>query len=67
MPDPVGPVAKAVDTIFSWFTNEDGMNEMLKRRRLRAKKEECRQALIDNRWDDLRRLSAELERMSNTP
>jgi hypothetical protein len=63
----IGPIAKAVETIFSWLTDEDGMAEMLKRRKLRAKKEECRQALIDNRFDDLKRLTAELERLSDQP
>ena len=65
MPGDAGLVAKAVETVFSWFTDEDGFKEMQKRRKLRAKKEECRQALIDNRFHDLARLTAELERLSN--
>jgi len=54
-----------IDKVFSWWTDEAGRIEIQKRARLRAKKEECRRALLDNRWDDLKRLSAELERMSN--
>ena len=63
----VGPIAKAVEAIFSWVTDEDGLNELLKRRKLAAKKEECRRALIDNRWDDLRRLTDELRDLSAKP
>lgn len=62
-----GPIAKVVETIFSWLTDEDGMQEMLLRRRLRAKKEECRRALIDNDWDTLKRLTDELRDLSAKP
>ena len=51
--------------ILSWFLDEAGRIEVKKRAALREKKEECRRALIDNRWDDLKRLTAELERLSN--
>ena len=67
MPGTPGLIAKAVETIFSWVTDEDGLKEMLKRRKLAAKKEECRRALIDNDFDRLRVCTAELERLSNTP
>ena len=63
----VGLVAKLVDTVFRFFTNEDGLTEMLKRRRLHAKKLECQKALDEHRWDDLARLTAELERLANEP
>jgi hypothetical protein len=65
MPGDVGLVAKTIDTIFGWFVSEDGFKEMQKRRALAAKKEEARHALIDHRWDDLRRITAELERLSH--
>lgn len=61
----VGAVAKVIDTIASWLMDEDGYAELKKRRALKAKKEECRRALLDHRWNDLRRLTDELERMSN--
>jgi len=65
MPGDVGLVAKLVDTVFSWFTDEAGYLEIKKRRALAAKKEECRRALLDNRWDDLKRLTDELRRLSS--
>lgn len=64
MPGDVGLVAKVVESIFSWFVSEDGRLEMVKRVRLKAKKEECRRALLDNRFDDLKRLTDELQRLS---
>lgn len=65
MPGDVGLVAKLVDTVFSWFTDEAGYLELKKRRALAAKKEECRRALLDNRWADLKRLTDELQRLSD--
>ena len=65
MPGDVGLVSKLVETIFSYFTDEDGFKEALKRKRLKAKKEECTLALKEKRYIDLARLSAELERLSN--
>jgi len=65
MPGDVGLVSKVVETIFSYFTDEDGFKEALKRKRLKAKKEECKRALAENRFVDLARLTAELERLSN--
>lgn len=67
MPGDVGLVAKAIDTIASWFFSEDGFNALRKRRALRAKKKECQDALAENRWDDLRRLTAEYDRLSQQP
>ena len=61
----MGLVAKLVDSVFSWFTDEAGYLEIKKRRVLLAKKEECRRALLDHRFVDLKRLSAELERLSD--
>jgi hypothetical protein len=65
MPGDVGAAAKVLDTIFGWFTDEAGFKEMQKRRALKQKKEECRRALLDNRLDDLKRLTAELVRLSS--
>jgi hypothetical protein len=53
------------EKVFSWWTDEAGRIEIQKRARLRAKKEECKRALLDKRYHDLARLSAELERMSD--
>jgi hypothetical protein len=50
--------------IASWWLDESGRAEMKKRKVLREKKEECRQALLDGRLDDLRRLTDELQRLS---
>ena len=61
----VGLVAKLVDTVFGWWASESGRLEQQKRNRLRAKKEECRRALLDNRFDDLKRLTDELQRMAD--
>lgn len=33
MPGDVGLVAKVLDTVFSWFTSEDGFREMQSRRK----------------------------------
>jgi len=54
-----------IDKVFSWWTDEAGRIEIQKRARLRGKKEECRRALLDNRWDDLKRLTDELRRLSS--
>jgi len=67
MPGDVGLVAKVVETIFSWVVSEDGFKEMQKRSRLKAKKKECQNALAEHRWDDLRTLTAEYERLCNAP
>lgn len=60
-----GPGLAAAWKIASWFLDESGRLEAKKRKALREKKLECEQALRDHRWDDLRRLSAEYERLSN--
>lgn len=60
----VGAVAKLVDTVASWFMSEGGFNEFRKRAQLRAKRAAAQTALREHRWDDLRRLTAELERLS---
>jgi hypothetical protein len=49
----------------SWFMDESGRLEAKKREVLREKKAECRQALRDGRWDDLKRLTDELQRLSS--
>lgn len=65
MPGDVGLVAQLVDTVFGWWASESGRIEMQKRRALRNKKEECRRALLDHRFDDLRRLTDELQRLAD--
>lgn len=59
-----GLVAKAIETLFSWFVSEDGFKEVQKRRALAAKKKECLNALHARRWDELRRCTDEYERLS---
>jgi len=54
-----------IDKIFSWWTDEAGRIEIQKRARLRAKKEECRRALRDNRFDDFQQLTDELRRLAS--
>ena len=63
----VGPIATLLDTIIGAFLDEDKIPEILKRRKLRAKKDECKKALIDNRFLDLARLSAELRDLADKP
>ena len=60
MPGDVGLVAKLVETILGAFLNEDQIPELIKRRKLKAAKEECRRALIDN---DFVALAAAVERL----
>ena len=63
----VGPIATLLDTIIGAFLDEDKIPEILKRRKLRAKKEECRLALRDNRFEDLKRLTDELSQLASKP
>ena len=67
VPGDVGLVAKLVQVIFSWATDEDGLRELLLKKKLANKRSECAKALADNRFDDLKRLTAELERLSQQP
>jgi hypothetical protein len=61
----VDTLINAAREVFGWWTDEAGRIEAMKRAALKAKREECRRALIDHRYADLQRLSAELERMSD--
>ena len=65
MPDPIGPALTLAEKVFSWWTDEAGRLAIQKRARLRHKREECQRALDDKRFVDLRRLTDELERLSN--
>lgn len=65
LPEAVGAGLTLTEKIFSWWTDEAGRIEIRKRARLRAKKEECQRALLEHRFTDLRRLTDELERLSN--
>jgi hypothetical protein len=62
--DPITGGLTLAEKVFSFFTGQK-FSETMKRKQLREKNEECRRALSDRRWDDLRRLTAELERMSD--
>jgi len=62
-----GFMAKLAETVFSYFTDEAGYKEMAKRAALRKKKEECRRALLDNRFADLKRLTDELHDLAQKP
>jgi hypothetical protein len=56
----IGPVAKVIETIFSYFTDEDGYREMAKRSALRKAKKECDDALARN---DFVALAAAVDRL----
>lgn len=60
-------IARLFQTIFSWATDEDGLTELLKRKRLANAKKECTRALENRDFDTLRHKIAELERLSNQP
>lgn len=63
----VGLIAKAFETIFSAFIDEDKIPEILKRRKLKALKEECRRALIDNDWERLAQSTQALRDFASKP
>lgn len=63
----VGAALTLALKVFGYATDEEGLREQQKRKALANKKEECRKALIDNRFDDLKRLTDELERIANAP
>lgn len=68
MPDPLGLAQTILDgarEVFGWWVDEGGRIEAKKRATLRAKREECRKALIDNDWARLKRLTEEMERLAN--
>ena len=67
MPNTVGLVAQAVNTIASWVLSEDGMAEWQHRQALAAKKKECERALQAGDMATLRIRVDELERLSNRP
>ena len=63
----VGPLATVANTILKFIFDEDGLNEVRKRRALSQKKKECLRAKERGDWVELRRLALEYERMSNSP
>lgn len=68
MADPLSLTQAIIDAgreVFGWWVDEGGRIEAQKRAALRAKKRECQRALLEHRFTDLQRLSAELERLSN--
>ena len=67
MPASIGIVAKLLETLVTKFLDEDQIPELLKRRKLAAKKEECRRALIDNDFARLRVLTDELRTLADKP
>ena len=67
MPGDVGAVATLLNTVASWLMDENGFAEFNKRRKLKAKKEEARRALIDNDFDALKRHIDELRDLSAKP
>jgi len=62
--DPVTAGLTLAEKVFSFFTG-DKWDEIRKRKRLEGKRAECRAALAEHRYADLRRLTDELERLSN--
>lgn len=67
MPGDVGLVAGFLDTLAKWGLSESGYGEWSKRRKLKAKKEEARRALIDNDFDALKRHIDELRDLAAKP
>ena len=63
----VGLIAKAVETIFSAFIDEDKIPEIMKRRKLKSLKEECQRALINNDFVALADATARLRDFSSKP
>ena len=66
MPGTVGLIAKLADSIIG-LLKEDQIPELIKRHKLKAKKEEAREALANHDWARLAILVAELDRLSNAP
>jgi hypothetical protein len=67
MPGDVGLVSKAIETIFSYFTDEDGYKEMAKRSALKKAKKECTDALARNDWAALDAATTRLRDLSAKP
>ena len=67
MPGDVGAVATVINTVASWFMNEDGYAEFKKRRKLASLRQAAAKALAANDWPEHRRLVAELKRLSDEP
>jgi hypothetical protein len=65
MPGDVGLVAKVVDTVFKFFTSEDGYAEFSKRRKLAALRKDANNALDRNDFVAHARIIDELRRVSN--
>ena len=66
MPGTVGLLAKLADSLIG-LMSEDQIPEMIKRHKLKAAKEECRRALIDNDWDRLHAAVERLRDLSSKP
>ena len=66
----VGIIGKLVQVIFSWFTSEDGLREMLIRKRLASKNKEFQDAVKNARtdadWDRVHKLADELRVLSTS-
>ena len=64
----VGIIGKLVQVIFSWATDEDGLRELLIRKRLANKNKEFQDAVQNARtdadWDRVHQLADELRTLS---
>ena len=67
MPSDVGLVSKLIETLVGAFLKEDQIPELVKRHKLKAAKEDCRRALIDNDWDRLHAAVERLRDLSSKP
>ena len=67
MPGTVGFVAKLLDTLVGAFLNEDQIPELVKRHKLKAKKEAAREALANHDWARLAVLADELRDLATKP
>lgn len=63
----IGLVSRAVEAIFSAFIQEDQIPEVLKRRKLKALKEECHDALARNDFAALHDATTRLRDAASKP
>jgi len=63
----VGLVAKLIETVFSWCTDEAGLAAFRKRREVEALKKELHDAIDAHDYAAVRKLLAELKRLSDAP
>ena len=63
----IGPIASVIEKIIGLVFDEDQLPEIIKRRKLKSLKEECRRALADNDFVALAVATARLRDFSAKP